>query len=98
MIKYIVETFSSDFDRNGNRSHCATITSTATGRSLFLRDVGGVRNATGLVRQLTNEDYDAIYSAESEAIPRGLFRKYRHHVTGVYEHQLTAEMLDALNR
>lgn len=96
MIRFIVETFSSAFDLSGNRSHCATVTSTATGKHLMLRDLGGVRNALGLVRQLTGAEYDAIYSTESEGIPRRQFAQYPHQKTGVYEHLLTADMLKQL--
>lgn len=97
MIRFIIETTSSKTDVYGNRYHFATITSTKTGKYLQLDHVGGPSNAAGLVRRtVPGIGWDEIHSVNSdEAIRRfNELRKYRK--SALYEHQVTAEMLAAL--
>lgn len=95
-IRFIVETYSSAFNRNGNRTHCACITSTKTGKDLQLKDVGGQRNAPGLIRNLLKLDWAAVHCVEVEDIPLRQFSHNPAHRNGMYEHQVTAEMIAEL--
>lgn len=96
MIRFIVETFSSAFDRSGNRSHCATITSTLTGKSLQVCHVGGPRNVPGIVRNLLACDWSSVHAIEIDNIPRSQFKDAGRYDSGVMESALTADMILAL--
>ena len=98
MIRFIVETISSKTDLNGNRYHIATVTSTKTGKYLYLDSVGGDSNAPGLIKRLADLDWEELHSSNcSEPIRRYQeIRKYRK--TGIYEHQVTTKMLKSLER
>lgn len=93
MIRFIVETFSSRFDRNGNRTHNATITSTLTRRAIRLRDVGGPGNAVALLRELLKVDWSEMHRIDIEDIP---IRRMKNGEVFLYEHHVTADMLRAL--
>ncbi len=68
VIRFIVETYSSAFDRNGNRSHWSRITSTMTGKS-YESISDGQRNAAYFVRQATGLYSPAVHDIECEEIP-----------------------------
>ena len=99
MIKYLVHTTTSKMDTYGNRYHFARVTSVKTGKSLFIKNVGGDTNAPIKVMRLTRLDTSAVYITQSEYVPK---REFNHtlKVNGedaVSEHELTKEMLHLLD-
>ena len=96
MIRFIIETVSSATDVNGNRYHIATVTSTKTGRYLYLDSVGGPSNAHGLIKGTLELDWEEIHSSNhTETIRRfNEIKKYRK--KAIYEHEVTLKMLKAL--
>ena len=108
MIKYIVHTTSSYNDYYGNTYHFARITSTKTGKSLVIKQIGGRDNAAHLLfrcndnsKPLVN-DWREIYSAGQWEKKREYQRleKFAQGSDGskVYEHEVTATMIRRLNR
>lgn len=51
MIRFLIHTVSSRADVYGNRYHVATVTSTKSGRSFLVQNVGGEGNIPGLLRE-----------------------------------------------
>ena len=100
MIRYIVETISSKTDRNGNRYHFARVTSTLSGNSLVIDHVGDESNAASLVRRLTGADWSEVHRTESTLGLRDWSRANKAAVNNepLYEHQITTEMLEGLNK
>ena len=108
MIKYIVHTTSSYNDYYGNTYHFARITSTKTGKSLVIKQIGGRDNAAHLLfrsndnsKPLVN-DWREIYSVQQWEKKREYQRleKFAQGSDGskVYEHEVTATMIRRLNR
>jgi hypothetical protein len=100
-IRFVVQTMVSAPDINGNRSRFARITSTATGRSMVIDDVGGDENAPHMVMRAMDCGYDAVMSIVQDHIPRKLFRAMRANAvseTPRYENALTWETLVALEK
>ena len=101
MIKYIVETTSSYSDLNGNTYHFARITSTKPKRSLVIDSVGGSSNATGLLFRLkVTNDWSEVYDVQKWERKREWQRlaKFASPDAKIYEHEVTAKMIRALNR
>lgn len=101
-IKYIVNVLSSTHDRNGNRSHCATITSTKTAKRLAIRDLGGPNNVRSGLRRVMGGDFDidfpAVYTIHQEMIPRREFARRERSQRGMYENHVTREVIEALDK
>ena len=98
MIKYIIDTVSSLRDVNGNCYHFARITSTKTGNSLVIDQVGGESNIRALVMKKLNLDFSQIHYTNSWEGKRDWQRVSKFASQGLYEHTTTAKMLRALNR
>ena len=101
MIKYIVETTSSYSDLNGNTYHFARITSTKTKRSLLIDSVHGSSNAVGLLFRLkVINDWSEVYDVQKWEKKREWQRlaKFASPDAKIYEHEVTAKMIRALNR
>lgn len=56
-IRFIATTYTSEQDRYGNCFHYARITSTLTGKYLWVRNVGGDNNARILVQHALNPEH-----------------------------------------
>lgn len=101
-VKFIAEVFSSTFDTNGNRYHFARLMSTETGKVLYINDLGGPGNVPSVLHRVMGRDYDACYptvvTIEHEPMPKAVFRRRAHAVGGVYEHEVTREMIEDLDR
>ena len=105
-IKYIVHTTSSYSDLNGNTYHFARITSTKTKKSLVISEVGGTSNAAGLLFRLKlAQGWHEVYDVQTWEKRRDWQRKLKNahgfdgDISGtVYEHEVTAKMIRALNR
>ena len=99
MIKYIIHTDTSATDINGNRYHFARVTSTRTGKSLVIDSVGGDSNAPALVHRALNLDWSELHYTNSTHRKRD-WQRMRNFATrgNLYEHDVTAKMLRALNR
>jgi|TARA_R110002167_G_C12246365_1_gene611453 hypothetical protein len=99
MIKYIIETTSCYSDLNGNTYHFARITSTKTKNSLVL-DVGSASNAEGLLFRLkVTNDWSEIYVVQTWYKTREWQRLAKFaKQPAVYEGNVTAKMVRALNR
>lgn len=95
-IRFIVETFTRKRDVNGNTYHCAVITSTLTGKELLLASVDGLNNALGLLRNLLKCEWSEVHSVNIEEMPARDWLRHRAHKSGIYEHEVTADMLTAL--
>lgn len=103
MIRYIVETISSERDVYGNRYHFARVTSTKTGHSLVIDGVGGDRNAPITVSQLLDLYGGQVWETQSHLPIRDWQRHRKYATTGEYvavysEGSLTATDLRRLNR
>ena len=98
MIRFIVETVSSNRDLYGNCYHFAQVTSTKTGKSLRIDSVGGESNASALVRRTLDLGWDDLFSTSQYLPKREWQRRANHGSTKLYEHNVTAKMLRALNR
>ena len=100
MIKYIVETTSSYSDLNGNTYHFARITSTKTKRSLVIDNVHGSSNAAGLLFHLkVTNDWSEVYDVQKWEKIREWQRLAKFaKPTAIYEGNVTAKMIRALNR
>ena len=94
MKQFIIETITSKRDINGNCYHFAIITSTLTGRQLMTQ-VNGDSNATAMVKRLLDLDWSDIHYS-GHVLP---IREWGHRRKNVdlYEHNVTAEMLNELN-
>lgn len=100
-IRFIVDTYCSFPDRSGNVSRWARVTSTLSGRSLNVRDVGGATNVPSLVYKAIDSqrprDFDVwswIHYSEHD-IPRKLF----HPPEGaLFESDLTADLILGLEQ
>ena len=93
MIRFLIDTVSSLTDVNGNRYHFATITSTKTGKSVRVKQIGGESNARGMVRNLTGADWSEIHCTESDLKIRQFDRaraRHQHDIGAKYEHEITA--------
>ena len=93
MIRFLIHTVSSLTDINGNRYHFATITSTKTGNTLHIKQVGGESNARALLRKHTDADWEEINSTQSDLKIREFDRAracHQHDVGAKYEHEFTA--------
>lgn len=96
-IRFIVDTYCSTPDRFGNVSRWARITSTVSGRTLNVDNVGGAQNVPhdvykALDKERRPADFDVwswVHYGEHE-IPRRLFSAPK---DSVYEGNLTAEMI-----
>ena len=95
MIRFIIHTVSSERDIYGNRWHFARVTSTRTGKELAFR-TESPGNARVHVTQTTPLAYEEVYCIE-ETLPK---RRWNEAVRGVelYEHNITADMLRALEK
>ena len=101
MIKYIVETTSSYSDLNGNTYHFARITSTKTNQSLVVDGVGGSSNAAGLLFHLkVTNDWREVYNVQKWEKKREWQRLAKRFArpSAIYEGNVTAKMVRALNR
>ena len=108
MIKYIVHTTSSYNDYYGNTYHFARITSTKSGKSLVIKQIGGRDNAAHLLFRSNGDskplgnDWREIYSAGQWEKKREWQRleKFAQGSDGskVYEGDVTATMIRRLNR
>lgn len=93
MIRFIVDTVSSEFDRNGNRSHFARITSTKTGRGVCLES-DGVNNAVHVLRKAGIE-WAEIHATDC-TIPRKDWREAVKQCAGSVEREESRETILAL--
>lgn len=84
-IRFIVETITSERDRNGNCYHFARITSTLTGRSLSVQ-VGGNGNARALVKAV-GDTWDSLHSVEI-TIPKRQWQQHASEAVSMYEHEI----------
>lgn len=93
-IRFIVETVSSETDRNGNRYHWARITSTITGRSIRFHS-NGQGNALHLLRRVIGLYTFPTVSGIEMTLPK---RQWQRTCNGIvlYEHQVTAQMITDL--
>ena len=100
MIKYIVETTSTWHATNGYSSSFARITSTKSGKSLVIDDVGGRSNAAGLLVRLgVAANWSEIYDTQTyEDSVRSFNRQAKYASQGLYENTVTAAMIRKLNR
>lgn len=67
VIRFIVDTYTSEADRHGNCYHWARVTSTLTGRSIALSDVGGEQNAAYDVKRAlegSTDPWNAVWSTQ----------------------------------
>lgn len=64
-IRFIVDTYTSERDRNGNCYHWSRITSTLTGKSIAVSDLGGESNTSSYVRRVIDEPGEDSYRAIS---------------------------------
>lgn len=101
-VRFIVHTVSSRPDSFGNRSHWARITSTISGRSMLVCNVGGEENvrieAQRALASIGAEDnYPAVINHTTE-VPMRQWKGGLENSTAVYESQLTAELLLALEQ
>jgi hypothetical protein len=96
MIRFIVETVSSATDTNGNRYHFATVTSTKTGRYLYLDSVGGDSNAHSLIKSTLELDWEEIHSSNCTESIRRFNEIKRYRKQSHYEHEITLKILKAL--
>ncbi len=102
-IKYIVDTFSSERDVNGNRYHYSWIISTATGHRLAVRNVGGDDNVRIALWNLLNLDGSQVFATQHHLPKREWKRREKFATDGEYypvywEHELTAADVRRLNR
>lgn len=99
-IKYIVETTSAWHKTNGNSSHFARITSTKTKKSLVIDQVGGERNAVGLMFKLgVIKDWTEVYDTQHWAESVTSFNQQAKNASqGLYVGAVTAAMIRKLNR
>lgn len=95
-IRFIVATVTQAPDRYGNSSRWARITSTVTGRSLVVLNVGGpenvshsVSNALNSQRPVNFDVWSWVNSMERE-VPR---KRFTQPSAGVYESDLTADLI-----
>lgn len=95
-IRFIVDTYCSTPDRFGNVSRWARITSTVSGRTLNVHDVGGSQNiprtvykALGSQRPRDFDVWSWLHYGEHD-IPRKLFQPPE---DAIYEGSLTAEAI-----
>lgn len=98
-IRFIVDVVSSAFDSCGNRQHFATLTSTLTGKMLKVRDLSASSNMRGLMLHngLRDINFPAVYTSEASMALRAFADAAKQHAKGaVYEHEVTAGMLAAL--
>ena len=105
-IRFVIDNINSKRDIYGNCYWSAQITSTITNKSIWLLNHGGDRNAEIQVHTLTGYDYPAVKTINRELPIRKYFAVYRRQEqlrkkhgaeTGYYyEHELTAEILNAL--
>jgi hypothetical protein len=79
-ILAIVHTISTTTDRNGNRYHAGTVTSTETGDSMAFRSLGGESYLRVMLNSL-GFDHSMVYSVSSTCGKRELPD------TGEYEHE-----------
>lgn len=100
VVRFIIDTYCKAPDRYGNVSRWSRITSTVSGRTLNVLNVGGAQNVPGDVyKAIDNRDanfdpWSCMHYGEHE-IPRSLFREPKE---GVYESSLTAEVILELER
>ena len=99
-IRFIVQTLSARDRVNGHSYRAGFITSTASGKRLFVSDVGGDDNLRGTLGRLTGaETYPAVYSYVRDITRRELGRIERAQDANgraPMEHEITAEMITAL--
>ncbi len=98
-IRFLVHTVSSKTDVNGNRYHYAVITSTATGRALAVRNLGGDSNGVSLVRQAL-DTWEGIHRSEA-TLPIREFNarhKSQSETGAIFAHEVTSEMILALEK
>lgn len=95
-IRFIVDTYCSLPDRSGNVSRWSRITSTMSGRTLNVRDVGGSQNIPHDVYKALDpqrpRDFDVwswMHYGEHD-IPRKLFQPPK---DAIYEGELTADLI-----
>ncbi len=97
-IRFLVKTVSSRPSRNGWTDHYAVITSTATGRTLTVKNAVSAGNVANLVRKACGGAWgDAgLYRTEEEDVPIREFNS-RHKAQGeygaVFEHEVKAAMI-----
>ena len=96
MIRFIIETRTSNTDTNGNRYHYAIVTSAKTKKTLHLDSVGGDQNAVHTVKDKLGLDWNEVYAVNSSYPIREWQRLNKYHPKGWYEHEVTADMLTAL--
>ena len=107
-IRFVVDSINSRADIYGNRYWSARVVSTKTGRAVWILNYGGQGNAEYLVRQLTGQNYPAIFTTHEEvairkynAVYRDLEARRKEHGPEAgyyYEHELTADILAALEK
>lgn len=95
MIRYIVETITSERDVNGNCYCFAVVTSTKT-KARILFNTGGKSNAIHDVMRLLDLTWKDVYEVQV-TLPKRRWREYAKAVT-LYEHELTPEMLLAIEQ
>lgn len=94
-IRFIVETVTSERDRNGNCYHFARVTSTVTGKTLCIAEVGGTTNARWIVtRSVSNDGHYPVHTVET-TLPK---RQWQHCVPkdAPRENDVTFDMIRAL--
>lgn len=96
-IRFLVHTVSSKTDINGNRYHYAVITSTETGRTLCVKNLGGDSNGRHLVRRAL-DTWEGIHNEETSLPIREWQRRHKSQKENgaLYEHEITPEMILAL--
>ena len=98
-IRFVVVTNSTWHKSNGYSSHISAITSTKTGKRLVIDDIGGEGNARSLLEKHAGAcNYPEVMSIGRD-MPLKQWRAYRAdqtHNGSVYEHDVTAEMITAL--
>lgn len=98
-IRFLVHTVSSKPDGNGNRYHWCSITSTLTGRTLNVRDIGET-NGPLLVSQFLREVMPSCWDAMHCTSATTGYRQWGQSVpsSAVYENHVTADTIRALEQ
>lgn len=93
MIKFIIETYSSKRDTNGNTYYCARIKSTITRNSLCVASLDYRRQALDKLCDTLGVDAFDVYQVNHVDVPKREFKQLEEQRDGVYPHMVNYDLL-----